>query len=82
MDKRVEVRCTAEELARWKQAAGAIPLSRWIRLQCERTLDRRKPLPQVESQAVFGDKVFDMHTREQIGTVSAPAFRPDFKGER
>jgi hypothetical protein len=78
MDKRVEVRCTEEELARWKQAAGAVPLSRWIRLQCERTLDRREPLP----DPVLGYRpVVDAvgpPAGGGVGKASLPVFKPDF----
>jgi hypothetical protein len=82
MDKRVEIRCTEEELARWKEAAGAVPLSRWIRLQCERTLDRRVPLEYVQRHDP--DALLDVTgvpLAAEVGKAavqSRPAFKPDF----
>lgn len=29
--ERVEIRCTEEELAAWRAAAGLVPLSAWVR---------------------------------------------------
>jgi hypothetical protein len=82
MDKRVEVRCTAEELARWKQQAGPIPLSRWIRLQCERVVDRREPLkpqaPYSFSGGMEGKKLPPGSAPAKPELDVRPAFKPDF----
>jgi hypothetical protein len=39
MDKRIEVRCTDEQLARWREAAGEASLSAWVRYCCDSRVD-------------------------------------------
>lgn len=83
MDKRVEVRCSAEELAQWKAAAGDVPLGRWIRrllngaavpwerrlkAEIERELVKRGYMGPLDATGVPANA--------EIGKSS---FRPDFK---
>jgi hypothetical protein len=95
MDRRVEVRCTEEQLARWKEAAGDVPLGRWIRGCCESRVDGCEPLVQELGGSVGGVPMGVALERVRsdgsvvapggVGYESAaqsarPAFKPDFKG--
>jgi hypothetical protein len=88
MSERVEVRCSAEELAQWKDAAGEVALSRWIRrVLNDATLKEpgRVAYPvNLVPQPSGPNRVIDMQTGEFVGTadellvrIPERAFRPD-----
>jgi hypothetical protein len=88
MDRRVEVRCTEEQLARWREAAGDVPLGRWIRGCCESRVDGCEPLVQELGGGVGGVPVvvsrdWGRFTNPRLTSGTHPdssSFRPDFKG--
>ena len=83
--ERVEVRCSSEQLASWKAAAGAVPLGRWMR----RVLDNEvagRPVPSEyerrslrEAAARAAKAVVDEPVVVTTPRASAARpFRPDF----
>jgi hypothetical protein len=66
MDKRIEVRCTDEQLTRWKVAAGEASLSSWVRFCCDSRVDAGEPLQREYRKA------------EVVAAFAAREFKPDF----
>jgi hypothetical protein len=79
MDKRVEIRCTADELGVWKAAAGEVALSRWLRLAAMAYATACSPpeifRPVPDRVSFCGGLVRDVPS---VPFPGKPEFRPDF----
>jgi hypothetical protein len=75
MDKRLEVRCTDEQLARWKEAAGEASLSSWLRAAADAFVEEREVFTAVPLGSFSGGLVRDVPS---VPAPVRPEFRPDF----
>jgi hypothetical protein len=81
MDKRFEIRCTDEELARWRVAAGGVPLSKWVRgvLNGNGVVQTVGMRAAVERSRSDGSAVRPGEVGYEFATQHVvPVFKPDF----
>jgi hypothetical protein len=74
--KPIHVRLSAEEKAWWTEAAGDVPLSRWIRRVCNNEVQQRAEQEigvGVAHEPALGKENYDEHGRARVQVT------PDFK---